>query len=152
MPMTDKKRRFAAARMSGSSNKDAAIAAGYSEKTAAAAGSRLAKDKDVLAEIERKGAVRAAKEEAKATGREINLPDLSAMYSDPKDFLAALMNDAQEDVKLRADAAKALMPFYHQKKGESGKKEQRSEEAKKVASRFSPSAPPKLVAAGGKKV
>ena len=152
MPMTDKKRRFAAAHMAGSSNKDAAIAAGYSEKTAAAAGSRLAKDNDVLAEIARKGAVKSAKEEAKEAGREINLPDLTAMYSDPKDFLAALMNDAQEDVKLRADAAKALMPFFHQKKGESGKKEQRNEEAKKVARRFASSAPPKLVAAGGKKV
>ena len=152
MPMTDKKRRFAAARMAGSSNKDAAIAAGYSEKTASAAGSRLAKDKDVLAEIARKGAVKAAKAEAKASGREINLPDLSQMYSDPKDFLVALMNDTAEDVKLRLDAAKALMPFTHQKKGEGGKKEQRNEEAKKVAGRFAPSAPPRLAAAGGKAV
>lgn len=152
MPMTDKKRRFAAARMAGSSNKDAAIAAGYSEKTAAAAGSRLAKDKDVLAEIARKGAVKAAKEEAKESGREINLPDLARMYSDPRDFLVALMNDVAEDVRLRLDAAKALMPFTHQKKGEGGKKEQRNEDAKKVASRFAPSAPPKLVAAGGKTV
>ena len=152
MAMTDKKRRFAAALASGLSNRAAAVEAGYSEKTAAAAGSRLAKDGDVLAEIARKGAVKAAKAEAKASGREINLPDLSQMYSDPKDFLVALMNDTAEDVKLRLDAAKALMPFTHQKKGEGGKKEQRNEAAKKVASRFSPSAPPKLVAAGGKKV
>lgn len=73
-------------------------------------------------------------------------------HADPKVFLLALMNDLQADVKLRADAAKALMPFMHQKRGEGGKKEQGQEAAKKVASRFAPAAPPKLVAAGGKKV
>lgn len=46
----------------------------------------------------------------------------------------------------------ALLPYVHTKKGEGGKKEQRHAEAKKVAGRFAPSAPPRLVAAGGKKV
>jgi phage terminase small subunit len=64
----------------------------------------------------------------------------------------ALMNDAGEEMKLRVDAAKALMPFVHQKKGEGGKKEQRQEEAKKVGGRFSPGAPPKLAAANGKRL
>lgn len=73
-------------------------------------------------------------------------------HKDPQLFLMALMNDISADVKVRADAAKALMPFMHQKKGEAGKKEERADAAKKVAGRFSPSAPPKLVAAGGKKV
>jgi phage terminase small subunit len=44
------------------------------------------------------------------------------------------------------------MPYTHQRLGEGGKKDQKNAEAKKVASRFSPAAPPKLVAAGGKKV
>ena len=60
------------------------------------------------------------------------------------------MNDAGEDMKLRLDAAKILMPFVHTKKGEGGKKENQQEAAKKVASRFSQSAPPRLVASGGK--
>lgn len=152
MAMTDKKRRFAAALKSGASNKEAAIAAGYSDKTASAAGSRLAKDPDVLADIARKEHVAQAKEQAKAEGKAISLPDLSKMYSDPKDFLMALMNDASEDVKLRLDAAKAVLPLFHQKQGETGKKEQKNQEAKKAAGVFSPSAPPRLVAAGGKKV
>ena len=73
-------------------------------------------------------------------------------HTDPKLFLLALMNDLEADVKLRADAAKALMPFMHTKLGEGGKKEQRTEDAKRVAGRFSPGAPPRLAAAGGKKV
>jgi phage terminase small subunit len=62
------------------------------------------------------------------------------------------MNDLEADVKLRADAAKALMPFMHTKLGEGGKKEQQAEAAKKIASKFTSATPPKLVAAGGKKV
>jgi len=65
-------------------------------------------------------------------------------HTDPKVFLLALMNDLQADVKLRADAAKALMPFMHQKRGEGGKKEEQADKAKKAAGgRFS-SAPPPL--------
>ena len=71
---------------------------------------------------------------------------------DPKAFLIAVMNDAGEESKTRIDAAKALLPYVCQKVGEVGKKEERQEAAKKVASRFSTAAPPKLVAAGGRKV
>ena len=74
------------------------------------------------------------------------------MHSDPKQFLLAAMNDGELDPKLRVDAAKALMPFVHQKLGEGGKKEQQAEAAKRVASKFAAAMPPKLVAAGGKKV
>jgi phage terminase small subunit len=72
--------------------------------------------------------------------------------SDPLEFLRSIMNDHNSDAKLRVDAAKALMPFLHQKLGEGGKKEQRQKDAEKVAGRFSAGAPPKLVAAGGRKV
>nr|DAX20632.1 MAG TPA: TERMINASE SMALL SUBUNIT [Caudoviricetes sp.] len=51
--MNEQKELFAKAKLRGLSNREAAIAAGYSEKTASASGSRLAKDVDVLAEIER---------------------------------------------------------------------------------------------------
>lgn len=53
MAMNEQKELFAKAKLRGLSNREAAIAAGYSEKTASASGSRLAKDVDVLAEIER---------------------------------------------------------------------------------------------------
>lgn len=151
MAITQKKKLFAQAKREGKSNTDAAIFAGYSADTAPQAGSRLAKDKDVIGEIGRKEKIEVAKEIAKETGVRLDIPDLGVMYKDPKDFLMAVMNDPESDMKTRSEAAKALMPFIHQKKGESGKKEVDAENAKKIASRFSAVAAPKLVAIGGKK-
>lgn len=152
MALTGKKRGFADAVMAGKSNKDAAIDAGYSPATASAAGSRLVKDKDVVAYI--KARKKSAKNPAPAadsgeSGRDL---DADLRYSDPKQFLIDAMNATDEIPRHQIEAAKALLPFMHQKLGEGGKKEQQKEAANKVASRFAPAAPPKLVAAGGKKV
>ena len=49
-------------------------------------------------------------------------------------------------------ALMGLMPYTNAKKGEGGKKEQRQAAAEKVVRRFTPAAPPKLAAIGGKKV
>ncbi|MEY8174028.1 terminase small subunit [Burkholderia multivorans] len=158
MALTAKKRKFADAVLAGKSNKDAAIAAGYSPATASAAGSRLVKDKDVALYL---AANRVQKESSAAARAQQAAPpqkpagfDLDAMtnFTDPKAFLIAAMNDARTEQKLRIDAAKALMPFIHKRLGEGGKKEQRDEAAKKVAGRFAQAAPPRLVANGGKKV
>ena len=65
---------------------------------------------------------------------------------DPKAFLILLMNDVSQDARIRSDAAKALLPYTHQKLGEGGKKEERANAAKKVAGgKFAASEPPKLV-------
>lgn len=66
-------------------------------------------------------------------------------HKDPKVFLLALMNDIEADVKLRADAAKSLLPFMHPKI-EAGVKDAKAEAAKKAGSgKFGASAPPKLI-------
>lgn len=52
--LTAQKRKFALALISGMSKKDAAIKAGYSEKSARSKGSQLAKDPEVIAFIARK--------------------------------------------------------------------------------------------------
>ncbi|NMF98397.1 hypothetical protein GPA27_13480 [Aromatoleum toluolicum] len=57
-----------------------------------------------------------------------------------------------EATPLQVRAAIAAVQYTHPKVGEGGKKEQRQADAQKVAGRFAPAAPPKLVAAGGKKV
>ena len=69
---------------------------------------------------------------------DVSVPVVESLaHKDPKVFLLALMNDLEADVKLRADAAKSLMPFMHQKKGEGGKKEQQADAAESVkAGRF----------------
>ena len=143
MALTGKKRLFADAVLAGKSNKDAAIAAGYSAATASAAGSRLVKDKQVAEYLLKH---REAKEKGETPPDDRPKFDLSQalMHSDPKQFLLAAMNDGELDPKLRVDAAKALMPFVHQKLGEGGKKEQAQANAEKVASRFSALPPPPM--------
>jgi phage terminase small subunit len=152
MALTGKKKRFADAVLAGKSNKEAAIAAGYSAATASAAGSRLVKDKEVVAYLAKH---RAAAERGDPPPEEPKPTfDLNKamQHSDPKMFLLAAMNDVELGEKLRIEAAKALMPFMHKKLGEGGKKEQQNDNARKVAGRFAPGAPPRLAASGGKKV
>lgn len=57
-----------------------------------------------------------------------------------------------ESSPLQVRAAIAAVQYTHAKMAEGGKKEQRQADAQKVAGRFAAAAPPKLVAAGGKKV
>ena len=146
MALTHKKRRFADALMSGASNADAARDAGYSEKTAKQMGYKLSRDPDVIAYMERKGHFAAQKEAAAAAGRQVNPGAIAKTYDDPAAFLLDVINDQVEDMKLRVDAAKAMMPYKHAKIGEQGKKEQKADKAKAAAKgKFSASAPPKLV-------
>jgi phage terminase small subunit len=66
-------------------------------------------------------------------------------HKDPKVFLMALMNDLEADIKIRADAAKSLMPFMHPKV-EAGVKDAKADAAKKAGSgKFGAAAPPKLI-------
>ncbi|MDR5776273.1 MULTISPECIES: terminase small subunit [unclassified Caballeronia] len=173
MALTAKKRLFADAVLAGKSNKNAAVAAGYSVKTASAAGSRLVKDVAVVAyltEHRKKPAARAARtpkaaaatqddalalqEDARAKADEAVASaalaagfDLTAMthFSDPKQFLLAAMNDGRTEPRLRVTAAQVLMPFMHQKLGEGGKKDAKAEAAQKAASKFASLAAPKLI-------
>lgn len=77
-------------------------------------------------------------------------PDLSNLM--PLDYLLEVMRDPFEERGRRMQAATLAAPFCHPKKGESGKKEEKTAAAKKIASRFTPAAPPRLAAANGKKV
>jgi len=78
-------------------------------------------------------------------GRPPNPPTLSNApgSADPLVFL----RDRELDMRLRIDAAKAMMPFAHTKTGEVGKKEEQVTAAKLVSTgRYAPSKPPmKLV-------
>lgn len=145
MALTDKKRRFADALMSGASQAEAAVTAGYSEKTAKQQGYKLARDPDVLRYIERMEALEDEKQQASAEGRQVNLPDLAQRFDDPADFLRSVMNSEREEMRLRMDAAKTLMPYTHAKLGEVGKKEQRREAAKEAGKgRFATGRAPRL--------
>jgi len=127
----------------------------------------MAKDPDVMAELHKlnalqpvkagvKGSVKAkqSKEPAEATPDADSEPDdehvngsfdlsKALHYSDPKAYLLAAMNDPETEPKLRIDAAKALMPFVHQRKGETGKKDAKVDAAKTAAAgRYGTGKPP----------
>ena len=134
MALTGKKRAFADAVLAGLSNKEAAIRAGFSEKTASAAGSRNVKDPDVKAYLEQR---RQAPASAGARASPPPAPGDDAIEipptEDPVEFLTKVMNEPAADLRLRIDAAKAMLPFKHQKLGEGGKKEQKQAAAEKAA-------------------
>lgn len=146
MALTPRKRAFADAVLAGKSNKDAAIAAGYSEKTASAAGSRLVKDPDVVEYLAKhRKAVENGSPPPSAPSFDLGK---ALQHSDPLVFLKAAMNDPELDPKLRIDAAKAMLPFTHKKLGEGGKKEEKQDAAQKVGGRFSAPPPPPLKIVG----
>lgn len=154
MELTGKHRAFADAKLAGMSNKEAAISAGYSEKTAGPAGSRLAKHPAIVAFVKkykRSGSVKPPAPPKPPAAPKFDVK-AALLTSDPLVFLTAAMNDPAAAPKLRVEAAKALMPFIHARKGEGGKKEASADAAKKVASRFAQASAPRLAAAGGKKV
>jgi phage terminase small subunit len=74
----------------------------------------------------------------------------AAGVTDSKVFLQRVLTGAVIPTNAQMDAARSLLPFQHKKLGETGKKEQRKEDAGKVTGRFSP-APPRLAVIHGKK-
>lgn len=146
MSLTEQQRKYAEARMSGLSIKDSALAAGCPEKSASQAGSRLEKHPSVIAHLGRLKSVES--DAVPGAGRDAPPPAGSSAagqyFEDPKELLKHAMNDRTLDMKVRMQAAVALLPFEHQKLGESGKKEQKDVAAQGVAGgRFAPAEPPK---------
>ncbi|MGV2835400.1 terminase small subunit [Pseudomonas shirazensis] len=152
MALTDKKRRFVDALLSGASNREAAIAAGYSEKTASQAGSKLAKDPDVLAEVGRRLKQKQATSAEVKPSRKVKddgvveegADEVELTHTDdPRVFLTELMNADGADMRMRLEAAKTLMPYAHGKVADQGKKDQKAEAAKEAGKgKYSQGKPP----------
>lgn len=159
MALTVRKRRYVEARLSGLGKRRSAIEAGYSEKTASQSASRLEKDADVLAAMERlQGAAEDVArseppqtetvDEAVRVARVTSRDDEPVVTTDdPLRYFVRVMNDVTEDPKLRLDAAKALASYTIPKPGDVGKKQTRQANAEKSASggRFAAPSAPKLV-------
>lgn len=165
--LTAQKRKFALALISGMSKKDAAIKAGYSENSARSKGSQLAKDPEVIAFISRKSKEKIEVDDVPTHGKKVYTPTVntapdsqalhvseincaSSDYDDPLEFLKSVMNDRGEDIDTRKDAAKAILPYLHSKKGEGGKKDAKQAAAKAIASKFAGMAPPQLIVNNGR--
>lgn len=149
--LTGQKKKFADALKKGMTQREAAVEAGYSEKTARVKGSQLAGDPDVITYLERSDEVnRGVNPEVNP---EVN-PSLSdrerlsqaSDYPDPLAVMAEIMmKNKCVDPKLSLEAAARLAPYLCSKKGAGGKKEEKTKAAKKAESRFPSLAPPKLV-------
>ncbi|MFW1748784.1 terminase small subunit [Acinetobacter guillouiae] len=163
MSLTAKMRKFAQAVVSGLSNKDSAITAGYAEKTAAQAGAKLAKNPDIISYIEKLKAdkkltsdtqkVKAEQEKVKpenfvevvsveriepeveqANGQFVGRDDIAVGgVDDPLEYLKKVWTNEDEDPDLRLKAAQAAMPYVHGKVGTKGKKETQKDEARDIA-------------------
>ncbi|WP_448678956.1 terminase small subunit [Pseudomonas nicosulfuronedens] len=163
MALTDKQRQFVDAKARGASNKEAAEAAGCAGSSAAASGSRWAKDPKIIAAIEARkaelnvnGKARSAKSSKPPRDDVDDLPEVDEAdgefltclpnTEDPLEWLLALMNEPRAKVFDRRNAAQTAMPYVHGKKGEQGKKEAKQEAAKEVGKgKFSQSKPPLTV-------
>lgn len=146
MSLTNQQRLYAEARFAGLNKKDAALTAGCPDKTASQAGSRLEKHPNVVAHLARLKAnesdcVPGAGRDPLPQGVKVEAP----FYDDPMELLKAEMNNPHLDIKTRIQAATALLPYVHQKQGESGKKEKADDAARDAATgRFQQQPPPQL--------
>jgi phage terminase small subunit len=144
MALTKQQSAYAEARFAGAGKREAALAAGCPPKTATQAAAKLEKHPNVIAHLARLKHLES--EASPAAGRDPLPPDVELggeFFDDPKDLLRHAMNDRRLDPKVRIQAAVALLPFEHQKRGEAGKKEQQADAAASVVTgRFAPAAPP----------
>jgi len=139
MALTEKMKKFARAIVDGATNKEAAISAGYEEKTASQQGSKLKNNSEIIVYIEK---LKAEKEGRSLTsdepkvkpensGEDDNpLDNFSFDGDDPLEFLIAVMLSDGNKMPLRMQAAIAALPYKHGKVAEKGKKETKEDAAK----------------------
>lgn len=145
--ITSKQQAFIDNKLAGCTNRDAAIAAGYSVSAASSTADKLMQHPTVRAALKAAGKVAPG-------GSAPRLP--REHYDDPKDMLLDVMNMGALPIAVRADAAKQLMPYMHARVGEMGKKEKSKDKAMDVVrgksqtradgqSKFAPGRAPNIV-------
>lgn len=130
--LTDRQRRFVDAYAITRRGAAAAIAAGYGAKWASSAASRLLKQPEVLAALQRRISPKATVPPAPL---------------EPLQYLLRVMNDPEARVAARMQAAIAAAPFVHFKAAAGGKRARQQEAAAVAGStgRYKPSRPPAKV-------
>lgn len=135
MALTQKKKAYAQARLQGKKTKEAAVMAGYSERSAAAKGSQLESDPDVVAYLASLNSQGGGGLDATPLGEAAIQAEFLAMenVSNSLEFLKTIYKNPRIDRKIRIEAAKAALPYEFGRVGEKGIKEGRQEEAKETA-------------------
>ena len=134
--LTEQKKKFAEALMSGRNQTESAVIAGYSEASAKQRGYKLSKDGEVLAYIERSKDRYSEIDRSNTGNQEVIQGNPSVEDGDPIEFLQKVMTGKQpiDDLtKIQIEAAKALLPYLHSKVVEVGKKESKEQKAKNKA-------------------
>lgn len=131
--LTVKQRKFVQAKLQGKSNKDAAIEAGYSERSAGMMGSQLMQNPTIKVCLD--SLIQSDLGDGGAS-----MPLVSAVleqelekFADPLEYLRSVYTDHRQPEKLRIEAAKAALPYVHGKVGDVGKKQSREDEAIDIA-------------------
>ncbi|WGM01776.1 terminase small subunit [Arsenophonus nasoniae] len=124
--LTTKKKKFAEALHAGKNQRESAIDAGYSEKSAISKGSHLAKDPDVMNYLKMLTfGVNISQQNTTA--------NLNENLEDPVEVMTLIMTKhIDTDPKLALDAASKLAPYIHKKLDDPGKKELKAEKAQAV--------------------
>lgn len=135
MALTQKKKAYAQARLQGKKTKEAAVLAGYAERSAAAKGSQLESDPDVVAYLASLNSQGGGGLDATPLGEAAIQAEFLAMenVSNSLEFLKTIYKNPRIDRKIRIDAAKAALPYEFGRVGEKGIKEGRQDEANDAA-------------------
>ena len=144
MALTAKKKEFAHGLMMGMTNREAAIHAGYSEKSASTKGAMLFKDPEIQAYLEKLKSAQPENPEVQVGNervKQVVIPEVitrvdilnAQNMEDPLAFLVAVFSNPDVDNKLRVEAAKAALPYKHGKVAPVGKKEGKADGAKSTA-------------------
>ncbi len=154
MALTEKKRRFADALLSGAGKTKAAIEAGYSEKTAPQAASKLLKDADVTAYMERRKAFDETKQQVKSEAEKVNSERHADAQANGFDYRAVAERMILDNEKVYPEISVKLIDILGKLDQASaagkGKKEQAKDKAKEVAAgKFGTRQPPQLKAVPG---
>ena len=135
MALTAKMKAFAQAKLQGKSNKEAAVLAGYSERSATMQGSQLAKNPEVIAYLASLNIQGGGGIDYMPLGEAAISAELKDMdnVTNSLEFLQYIYKNPRIDRKTRIEAAKAALPYEHGKVAETGKKEQKENNAQEAA-------------------
>lgn len=135
MALTAKMKAFAHEKMQGKSNKEAALLAGYSERSASMQGSQLAVNPEVIAYLASLNLRGGGGVDLMPLGEAAIQAELKAMdnVTSSLEFLQHIYKNPRIDRKTRIEAAKAALPYEAGKVGEKGVKLGREEAASEVA-------------------
>lgn len=145
MALTEQMKKFAHAKLKSDpetgkqlSNKQAAIEAGYSEKSAGSKGSQLAQNPEVITYLDgllNSGGAGVALLESMPLGEAAIKAEFKEMESvtNSLEFLRSIYKNPRLERKVRIEAAKAALPYEFGKVGEKGIKQGREDDANDIS-------------------